>query len=108
MKQSFSVKNLWKEPRWRPLRLSLFLLVITLFSLLFLPDTISIINQPGSKYQLLYFPGLAVLLSLLLAEAHKKGRPEYYAQDHRLLLWLLLLCIVHVFLLIQAWYQFLT
>ncbi len=89
--------------------LPLFSVVITLFSLLFLPDLIPVhydaswnIDRYGSKYELLLMPGITILVSLFFG-AFWKNRENTYPTDIKIALSLVILNLVQFFILILAW-----
>ncbi len=91
--------------------LPIFSVVITLFSLLFLPDIIPIhydsswkIDRYGSKFELLLIPGVTILLSLFFG-ALWKNRENTYPADIKIALSLVILNLVQFFILILAWHH---
>lgn len=86
-------------------------LIMTIFSLLCLPDTIPLhydsawnVDRYGSKYELLLMPGITVLVSWLLG-VFWRNREDFYAADIRILFTLILLDVVQFFILILAWHN---
>lgn len=91
--------------------LPIFSVVITLFSLLFLPDIIPIhydsswkIDRYGSKFELLLIPGVTILLSLFFGTLWK-NRENTYSADIKIALSLVILNLVQFFILILSWYH---
>lgn len=85
-------------------------LIMTIVSLLCLPDTIPLqydsswnIDRYGSKYELLLMPGITVLVSWLLG-AFLKKRNDFYATDIRIILILVFLNLAQFFILVLSWH----
>lgn len=85
-------------------------LIMTIVSLLCLPDTIPLqydsswnINRYGSKYELLLMPGITILVSWLLG-AFLKNRDDFYATDIRIILILVFLNLAQFFILVLSWH----
>lgn len=85
-------------------------LIMTIVSLLCLPDTIPLqydsswnINRCGSKYELLLMPGITILVSWLLG-AFLKKRDDFYSTDIRIILILVFLNLAQFFILVLSWH----
>ena len=85
-------------------------LIMTIVSLLCLPDTIPLqydsswnIDRYGSKYELLLMPGITILVSWLLG-AFLKKRDDFYATDIRIILILVFLNLAQFFILVLSWH----
>lgn len=119
MRQTFSFTAMLKRialllhvsrRRWL-IGLPAFSLIVTLFSLLCLPDTIPVhydsawnIDRYGSKYELLLMPIVTVLVSWLLG-VFWKNREDFYAADIKIAFTLVLLNLIQFFILILAWHN---